>query len=805
MPYNIIIGRDEADKKRFGNKGLIYLGKGYVTMGQYTSLSNPIYMDIARSHVVLVAGKRGCLTEDTMIFTDKGYKKITEFNKKKDKVLSFNKGKKAFEWENAELLEYDLSNENLIEIELDDGRRLRLTKEHPLLLNYGKYLFWRMAQELKVKDKIILPISLPEIKEDKESLRMARILGFILSDGTISKRKGRWKDGRGYWYNGTKSRLRIFCDDEEILRTAKEDLEKEFKLYAKEYKRNDCNCSVVQSLHAKVVDKINNLGIPLGNKAGIIRIPGVIWESSNEFKKNFISALFSCDGYIAKEGRYIDYSSKSRKFLEDLQLLLTHFNIESAIRTKNAKCNGKIYVNYRLFITDNTSIENFKKIGFISNYKQERLNKHRSNSTKKRKTFYFSKDLVCRRIRSTKEIDGIKKVYDLSVDKNHSFIANGIISHNSGKSYTLGVIAEELTNLPAEEKRNTASLIFDTMGIFWTMKFKNEKESELLAEWKMKEKEIPLKIFTPFGYFAEYEKKGIPVDKKFAIKPSELGTEDWITTFNLEMTEPIAVLIERTITSLKEQEKDFEIKDIIKNIQEDKNSNEETRNSASSLFEAADTWGIFSAQGTEISQLLEAGKTTVLDLSVYNSVGVFNVRALVIGLISRKLFNERMEARKKEEIEAIQHGVDYLAYKQEREFPLVWLFIDEIHEFIPDTGKTPASDALIQLLREGRQPGISLVMATQQPGSLHRDAITQSDIVISHRVTSFPDIKALNEMMQSYLIESIKKYMDDLPNLKGSAIILDDNSERIYPMRVRPRLTWHGGEAPTAVRVESRI
>ena len=83
--------------------------------------------------------------------------------------------------------------------------------------------------------------------------------------------------------------------------------------------------------------------------------------------------------------------------------------------------------------------------------------------------------------------------------------------------------------------------------------------------------------------------------------------------------------------------------------------------------------------------------------------------------------------------------------------------------------------------------------------------MTQSDIVISHRVTSQADLQALNFIMQSYLLDSIKKYMDDLPSLKGSAIILDDNSERIYPMRMRPRFTWHGGEAPTAVKKEKRL
>ncbi len=83
--------------------------------------------------------------------------------------------------------------------------------------------------------------------------------------------------------------------------------------------------------------------------------------------------------------------------------------------------------------------------------------------------------------------------------------------------------------------------------------------------------------------------------------------------------------------------------------------------------------------------------------------------------------------------------------------------------------------------------------------------MTQADIVISHRVTSKPDIEALNNMMQSYLTDTIQGYMNDLPDLKGSAIILDDNSERIYPMRVRPRFTWHGGEAPSAVAEKKEL
>ena len=391
----------------------------------------------------------------------------------------------------------------------------------------------------------------------------------------------------------------------------------------------------------------------------------------------------------------------------------------------------------------------------------------------------------------------------MDIARSHVILVAG--KRGSGKSYSLGVIAEELATLPSEERKNISGLIFDTMGIFWTMKYENEKEIELLEEWKLKPKKTPVKIFIPFGFYEEYEKRGIPVEEKFSINPSELESEDWILTFNLEITHPAAVLIERTITRLKEILGNYNIEDIIAGIKEDKSSTQETKNACTGLFEAASSWKVFSEQETKISELVEAGKTTILDLSMYSSVGTFNVRALVIGLISRKLFKQRMLARKKEEIQAIQHGIDYLAFKQEREMPLVWIFIDEIHEFAPAEGKTPATDALIQLLREGRQPGISLVMATQQPGALARDAITQADIILSHRVTALPDITALNEIMQSYLLESIKKYMNELPSLKGSAIILDDNSERIYPMRIRPKFTGHGGEAPTAIKIEKRI
>lgn len=393
----------------------------------------------------------------------------------------------------------------------------------------------------------------------------------------------------------------------------------------------------------------------------------------------------------------------------------------------------------------------------------------------------------------------------MDIARSHVVLVAG--KRGSGKSYTLGVITEELSNLPKEINQNIASLIFDTMGIYWTMKFPNEKDKELLRDWNLESKNLPVKIFVPFGHYDKYIEKGISVDEKFALDITELNPEDWIVTFGLNLTDPISILIERTITSLKEGSS-FDIKDIMENLEKDEKTSREIKNAAIGLFEAANTWGIFARRGesaTLVKDLISAGMTSVLDLSVYSSIGAFNVRALVISLVSRKIFNQRMDARKKEEVKAIARGFDFTSSIEKKETPMVWLFIDEGHEFLPRDGKTIATDSLIQLLREGRQPGISVVLATQQPGKIHTDVMTQSDIVISHRVTSQQDLEALNYIMQSYLLEGIKKHMDDLPALKGSAIILDDNSERIYPMRMRPRFTWHGGEAPTAIQKQKEL
>ncbi len=355
----------------------------------------------------------------------------------------------------------------------------------------------------------------------------------------------------------------------------------------------------------------------------------------------------------------------------------------------------------------------------------------------------------------------------------------------SGKSYTGGVIAEEIMDLPEDKRKNLSCILIDTMGIFWSMKYPNERDFHLLAKWGLKPKSFPVKIFIPVGLEEKYTKSEIAFDETFAIRPDELTASDWALTFGFSLQDSLGILLERVLKKLREKKEKFGIEEIIEAIEEDDRSDEKEKQALINRFISAKDWGIFSDEATPIEDFLEPGVATVLDVSLQE----WGVRNLMLGILARKVYEVRMYARRKEEI-AIIEG------EEKGKIPLVWFLIDEAHEFLPNEGKTAASDSLLTLVRQGRQPGISLVFITQRPNKLHEDAISQADLVISHRLTAKSDLDALGQIMQTYLLEDIRKLVSQLPRTKGTAIVLDDNSERLYKIQIRPRLSWHAGGSP---------
>jgi DNA helicase HerA-like ATPase len=359
-----------------------------------------------------------------------------------------------------------------------------------------------------------------------------------------------------------------------------------------------------------------------------------------------------------------------------------------------------------------------------------------------------------------------------------------------GKSYTMGTLVEELDSLVPEIKCNIATLIVDTMGIFWTMRYENKKEIDNLSKWGLSPEGYGAKIFVPSGNAGLYKDINIEVEP-FSISVKELSGNDWCSLFGIDAVSPAGVFLIKIIEDLKENNSAFSLIDIKDYIGSNSAVSRNIINAALNYFRMAESWGIFEEKGVDVFDIIQKGAITILDLS---SLDNQDIKAIVVKITGKKIYEERIKERRLYEIKEMGGS------SEKTGIPMVWMFIDEAHMFLPRDSETPATDVLVnEWLRQGRHPGLSLVFATQRPAALHSDVISQSDIIICHRITAQDDITALEAIRPTYMRESIGDAIRKMGTEKGVAFIVDDTSETAHVVRMRPRKSWHGGDEPSAL------
>jgi len=363
-----------------------------------------------------------------------------------------------------------------------------------------------------------------------------------------------------------------------------------------------------------------------------------------------------------------------------------------------------------------------------------------------------------------------------------------------GKSYTMAVFLEEFARLPVALQNRISVIVIDTVGIFWSLKIPNKFKADLLTKWGLQPQATNARVLVPAGKLDFYKKKGIPVDGSFTLKTAELGGMEWMALFKLTWKDPEGILITRVVETLREKVGTYYgIDEIIKAIQQDQEAEPITKQALVNRMAVAKQWGLIEKTGTRINEIARPGMINIIDVSAYRqAIGMEGTRDIIVALLGKRLFEERMLYRKEEEARLIK------GERRESEMPLVWMFIDEAHMFMPKDEDNLALNVLLEWVRVGRQPGLSLVLATQRPEKLHPDSISQCDLFISHRMTSQSDIKAVEAMRPSYMYRGFDKYYDEMPKGKGFALILDDNSEKLWLVKVRPRFSWDAGVTATA-------
>lgn len=425
----------------------------------------------------------------------------------------------------------------------------------------------------------------------------------------------------------------------------------------------------------------------------------------------------------------------------------------------------------------------------------------RTRKEQKREAFEGLLDIgvVCEKQASGQSFHG----YRVLVDAKFPHIVFICGKRGGGKSYTLGVMAEEL----CRTKIGIGTVIVDPIGIYWSMKKENQNKKEIseLERWGLKPEALEnVRILGPLGIFGQ----GSDVlDGSFSIKPSELTSEEWCLVFGLDRFKIQGLLIGEALEKVREGYKvrkglnevefipgkgsDYEIEDIVdamdRDIElcsEEKGYARSTRRSVIARLKAAENWGIFSREGTPIEEISVWDRVTVIDVSHPRLEN--QMRALIVGIIAKKILQARMESSRREELGLAGEGP---------RIPVTWLMIDEAHLLIPRRGLTAASKPLIEFAKVGRKPGCALVFATQRPAATDDDILSQVDILIGHSLGLEDDIAALLRRVPAKLPAQMadSDFVRGIPS--GFAILADQKTQqRAFLIQIRPRLTHHSGK-----------
>jgi len=392
----------------------------------------------------------------------------------------------------------------------------------------------------------------------------------------------------------------------------------------------------------------------------------------------------------------------------------------------------------------------------------------------------------------------------LDITSPHMMLVVG--KRGTGKSYTLGVLAEAFGLLEPEYRRKIAVLVVDTMSVFHSLKRPNAnaREVERMRDFggiQSRGFEDWVRIFLPKLSVERLKAQGGDVhhDGLLQLSLHDIEPGDWMSLFGLDPTDAAASLLILVTEKLRATPR-FGFPAIQAAI-EGESAPEAAKEALRGLFTMVESLKLFSEEGTPLDTLVKGGQLSVLDISYLGRVGGFDVRTLIIAILGRRLLADRTLYTTLEMQSESGLVVNAIAKDITERYPLVYMLIDEAHLFLPAEGRTLASDVLIDWIKLGRHPGLSLILATQEPSALHASAVRQADILIAHNVTSHDDVEALGKAKQSYMVgdQNIQKIVSTMETKRGLAVVFDDKTRKMILCRVRPRLTHHSGVDASAL------
>jgi intein/homing endonuclease len=360
-----------------------------------------------------------CLSEDSIIMTDKGPRKVSDLIG--TKFVALVNGEKKESTNNGF---FKSGTKDLYTLKTTEGFELDLTKDHKVLTNNRG---WVEAQELTVGDSIVVHDHSNIFWEGFGNHNEGWLVGSLLGDGTFDKH------GSLLEYCGEEAEylpeIAISMINTESLNTYKS------------IKGGEQYPSKISKVRKK---RLSSTGLKnLANKVGINSSKNIgdeIYYTSSEFVRGFLSGWFDADGSIQGnliKDASIRLSSSKLNNLKIAQRLLNNLGIYSKIY-QNRQLDGRRLLpdsngNYKEYwceathelVIANENILKFSNIiGFYNQEKGLKLNniisnyKRTPNKTKRIARF------------ESLTFKHTSDVYDCTIPEIHAFDANGLYVHN---------------------------------------------------------------------------------------------------------------------------------------------------------------------------------------------------------------------------------------------------------------------------------------------------------------------------------------------------------------------------------------
>ncbi len=394
----------------------------------------------------------------------------------------------------------------------------------------------------------------------------------------------------------------------------------------------------------------------------------------------------------------------------------------------------------------------------------------------------------------------------------------------SGKSYTLGALCEGLVakswlRMGAADQ---AVLLIDTLNIYGTLHVAADMTGGETRLWQLPSHVASVRYVAP-----ETTRSTIAAEStRLTVDPAWLTLEDWCGFFDIDaFADPLGHLLGVVLNGARERWQQASgaiqipsvartgIEDCIYVLDHNAEAlhfEESTREALRRRLLALERRDFLARPSPRIEDLLACGVITVCQLRDLDD----RIRSLIVAVLIREVMRARARADASGRLAAARSRLgDQMSESAVAPrggvaspmMPRCWIAIDEAHNYLPSGGSLPSRPVLRRLITEGRNIGTSVVVATQQPSGLDSSIQRNADALLIHSMSMRDDIAAAEGMLNTQIPESatwgaaerisskvFEKVVRALP--QGYCLVSTDTANRIFGLRVRPRLTMHGGE-----------